>query len=59
MNPYKMVTPQEKVQFVSRFIETLLDRQIQQNYRTKYGRDSPSHPSIRTWQDKFMETGQS
>ena len=52
-----MTTPQEKVQFVSWFIETKSDVQTQQNYRSKYGRDPPSHPSIRLWHKKFMETG--
>ena len=44
MNLYKMATHQENAQ-------------IQQNYRTKYGRDQPSLPSIRAWHKKFMETG--
>ena len=52
-----MTTPQEKVQFVSWFIETKSDVQTQRNYRSKYGRDPPSRPSIRLWHKKFMETG--
>ena len=54
MNPNKIATPQEKAQCVSWFIETKPDRQIQQNYRTKYGRDQPPCPSIHTWHKKFM-----
>ena len=42
---------------VSWFIETKSDLQIQRNFRTKYGRDPPSRPSIRAWYKKFMETG--
>ena len=42
-----MTTPQEKVQCVSWFIETKSDVQTQRNYRSKYGRDSPSRLSIR------------
>ena len=29
----------------------------QQRYRTKYGNDPPSRPSIRRWHKEFMETG--
>ena len=57
LNPHKMTTPQEKAQCVSWFIETKSDVQTQRNYRSKYGRDPPSHPSIRLWHKKFMETG--
>ena len=57
LNPHKVTTPQEKAQCVSWFIETKSDVQIQQNYRSKYGRDLPSHPSIHLWHKKFMETG--
>ena len=56
LNPHKMTT-QVKVQCVSWFIETKSDVQTQQNYRSKYGRDPPSGPSIRLWHKKFMETG--
>ena len=56
-NPYKMTTAQEKAQCVSWFIETKSDVQTQRNYRSKYGRDPPSRPSIRLWHKKFMETG--
>ena len=52
-----MATSQEKAQCVSWFIETKLDTQTQRNYRTKYGRDPLSRPSIRAWHKKFMETG--
>ena len=52
-----MTTPQEKAQCVSWFIETKSDVQTQRNYRSKYGKDPPSCPSIRLWQKKFMETG--
>ena len=52
-----MTTPQEKAQCVSWFIETKSDVQTQRNYRSKYGRDPPSRPSIRLWHKKFMETG--
>ena len=52
-----MTTPQEKAQCVYWFIETKSDVQTQRNYRSKYGRDSPSRPSIRLWNKKFMETG--
>ena len=57
LNPHKMTTSQEKAQCVSWFIETKSDVQTQQNYRSKYGRDPPSRPSIRLWHKKFMETG--
>ena len=57
LNPHKMTTPQEKAQCVSWFIETKSDVQTQQNYRSKYGRDPPSLPSICLWHKKFMETG--
>ena len=57
MNPCKMATPQEKAQCVSWFIETKLDLQTRRNFRTKYGRDPSSCPSIRAWHKKFMETG--
>ena len=55
--PHKMTTAQEKAQCVSWFIETKSDVQTQRNYRSKYGRDPPSRPSIRLWHKKFMETG--
>ena len=58
LNPYKMTTPQEKAQRVSCFIETRSDVQTQRNYRSKYGRDPPSRPSIRLWYKKFMRQGQ-
>ena len=57
LNPHKMTTLQEKAQCVSWFIETKSDVQIQRNYRSKYGRDPPSLPSIRLWHKKFRETG--
>ena len=41
-----MVTPQEKAQCVSWFIETKLDVQTQQRYGTKNGKDPPSRSSI-------------
>ena len=56
-NPLKMTPAQEKVQCVSWFIETKSDVQTQRNYKSKYGRDPPSRPSIRLWHKKFMETG--
>ena len=52
-----MATLQEKAPSVSWFIETKLDLQTQRNFRTKYGRDPSSCPSIRAWHKKFMETG--
>ena len=57
LNPHKMTTPQEKAQCVSWFIEKKSDVQTQRNYRSKYGRDPPSRPSILLWHKKFMETG--
>ena len=57
LNPHKMNTPQEKAQCISWFIETKSDVQTQRNYRSKYGRDPPSRPSINLWHKKFMETG--
>ena len=57
LNPHKMTTPQEKARFVSWFIETKSDVQTQRSYRSKYGRDPPSRPSIHLWHKKFMETG--
>ena len=53
-----MTTPQEKEQCVFWFIETKSDVQTQRNYRSKYGRDPPSRPSICLWHKKFMEQGQ-
>lgn len=52
-----MATLQEKAQCESWFIETKSDTEVQQNFRTTYGRDPPSRPTIRTWQKKFMDTG--
>ena len=52
-----MITPQEKAQCVSWFIETKSDVQTQQRYRTKNGKNSPSRSSICLWHKKFMETG--
>ena len=52
-----MVTPQEKAQCVSWFIETKSDVQTQRRYRTKYGKNPPSRSPIRRWHKKFMETG--
>ena len=57
LNPHEMTTPQEKAQCVSWFIETKSHVQIQRKYRSKYGRDPSSRPSIRLWHKKFMETG--
>ena len=57
LNPHKMTTPQEKVLCLSWFIETKSDVQTQRNYRSKYGRDPPSCPSIHLWHKKFMEAG--
>ena len=57
INPCKTATPQEKTQYVSWFIETKSDVQTQRKYRTKYGRDPPSRPSIYRWHKKFIETG--
>ena len=51
-----MTTP-EKAQCVSWLFETKSDVQTQRNYRSKYGRDPPSRPSIRLWHKKFIETG--
>ena len=56
LKPHKTTIPQEKAQCISWFIETKSEVQTQQNYRSKYGRDPPSHPSIRLWHKKFMET---
>ena len=52
-----MVTPQEKAQCVSWFIETNSDVQTQQRHRTKNGKDPPSCSSICQWHKNFMETG--
>ena len=57
INPYKMATPQEKTQYVFWFIETKSDVQTQRKYRSKYGRDPLSRPSIYRWHKKFIETG--
>ena len=56
LNPHKMIR-QKKAQCVSWFVETKSDVQTQRNYRSKYGGDPLSHPSIRLWHKKFMETG--
>ena len=52
-----MVTPQEKAQCVSWFIETKSDVQTQRRYKTKNGKDPTSRSSIRRWHKKLMETG--
>ena len=52
-----MVTPLEKAQCVSWFIETKSDVQTRRRYRTKYGKDPPSRSLIRRWRKKCMETG--
>ena len=52
-----MVTPQEKAQCVSWFIETKSNVQTQRRYRTKNGKDPPSRSSIRRWHKKFVGTG--
>ena len=52
-----MVTPQEKAQCVSWFIETKSDVPTLRRYRTKYEQDPPSFSSIGRWHKKFMETG--
>ena len=57
LNPHKMTTTQENAQCVSWFIETKSDVQTQRNYRSKYGRNLPSRPSICLWHKKFMESG--
>ena len=57
INLCKMATPQEKAHCVSWFIETKSDVQAQRKYRTKYGKDPPSGPSIHRWQKKFIKTG--
>ena len=52
-----MITPQEKIQCVSWFIETKSDIQTQRNYTTKYAKQAPTRQSIRNWHKQFMETG--
>ena len=52
-----MVTPQEKAQCASWFIEIKSDVLTQRRYKTKYGKNPPSRSSIRRWHKKFMETG--
>ena len=52
-----MATPQEKTQCVFWFIQTKSHVQTQRKYRTKFGRDSSSRPSIHRWHKKFIETG--
>lgn len=52
-----MATLQEKMQCGLWFVETKLDTQTQQNYRTKYGKYTPRHLSISTWHKKFMKMG--
>ena len=52
-----MVTPQEKAQCVSWFIETKSDVQTQRSYWAKNGKDPPSRSSICRWHKNFMETG--
>ena len=37
--------------------DLLKPNRICRNFRTKYGRDPPSRPSIRAWHKKFMVTG--
>ena len=52
-----MAIPQVKTQCVSWFIETKPDVQTQRKYKTKYGRDPRSRPSIYRWRKKLIETG--
>ena len=52
-----MITPQEKAQCGSWFIETKSDIQTQKNYTTKYAKQAPACQSIRNWHKQFMETG--
>ena len=59
LNPHKMTTPQEKAQCVSWFIETKSDVQTQRNYKSKYGRDPSSRPSIRLCTRNLWRQGQS
>ena len=49
-----MVTPQEKEQCVSWFIETKSDVQTRYGYMTKYGKDPLSLSSIHPWHKKFI-----
>ncbi|GBL70816.1 hypothetical protein AVEN_176180-1 [Araneus ventricosus] len=51
-----MWTPQEKVQCAASFIEIKSDTQVQRNFRTQYGREPPSRPTIRVWYTTFRET---
>ena len=44
-----MITPQEKAQCVSWFIETKSHVHTQRMYRTKNGKDPPSRFLIRRW----------
>lgn len=48
------MAPQEKVK---QLIDINSDMQTKGNYRTKYERDPPLHPSICSWHKKFMEMG--
>ncbi|GBM35614.1 hypothetical protein AVEN_121055-1 [Araneus ventricosus] len=52
-----MWTSQEKTQCVAWFIDTKSDTQAQRNFRTQYGREPPSRPTLRAWHTSFMEKG--
>ncbi|PSN50029.1 hypothetical protein C0J52_03313, partial [Blattella germanica] len=47
----------EKGQYVEWFIETRSGSQVQRRFRTRYGRQPPFLPSIRKWNNNFMQTG--
>lgn len=47
----------EKVQWVAWFIKTKSDTQVQRNFRMRYRREPPTHPSICKWHEHFMGTG--
>ena len=49
----KMATPQEKAQCVEWFIEMRSEMQVQRNFRTRFGRNTPLRTSIREWYKRF------
>uniref|UniRef100_A0A1B6IPZ7 DUF4817 domain-containing protein n=1 Tax=Homalodisca liturata TaxID=320908 RepID=A0A1B6IPZ7_9HEMI len=50
-------TGAERARCVLLFHETNSATSVQRRFRTEYGRDPPSRPSIYSWHKNFVETG--
>ncbi|KAG8260407.1 hypothetical protein J6590_097769 [Homalodisca vitripennis] len=51
------LTGAERARCVLLFHETNAATSVQRRFRTEYGRDPPSRPSIYSWHKNFVETG--